>query len=84
MLWPAFNALGDRPVGVYQATLAEGMAHFGAGTAQRVAVTTRLERLYALAWRTYAVQRFIIFRSYVTIEPNSCDVDIFLVMRDTF
>jgi hypothetical protein len=27
MLWPAFNELGDLPVGVYRATLAEVVAH---------------------------------------------------------
>ena len=82
--WPAFNELGDLPIGVYRATLAEVMAHFGHGTAQRVTVTARLERIYALARRTGAVQRFIIFGSYVTAEPNPRDVDIFLVMRCGF
>jgi len=84
MLWPAFNELGDLPVGVYRATLAEVIAPFGHGTAQRTAITARLERIYALARRTDAVQRFIIFGSYVTAEPNPRDVDIFLVMRGGF
>jgi hypothetical protein len=52
MPWPAFNALGDLPAGVYRATLADVIAHFGHGTAQRVAITTRLEPIYALAHRT--------------------------------
>jgi hypothetical protein len=30
------------------------------------------------------LQRFIIFGSYVTAEPNPRDVDIFLVMRNGF
>ncbi len=84
MSWPAFNALGDLPIGVYRATLAEVIEHFGHGTAQRVTITARLERISALARRTGAVQRFIIFGSYVTAEPNPRDVDIFLVMRDAF
>jgi Family of unknown function (DUF6932) len=84
MPWPAFNELGDLPIGVYRATLAEVIAHFGHGTAQRVAITARLERIYALARRTGSVQRFILFGSYVTTEPNLRDVDIFLVMRDGF
>jgi hypothetical protein len=46
---PAFNELGDLPIGVYRATLAEVIAHFGHGTAQRVTITARLERIYALA-----------------------------------
>jgi hypothetical protein len=84
MLWPDFNALGDLPIGVYRATMAEVIAHFGRGTTQRVAITARLERVYELARRTGHVQRFIIFGSYVTEEPNPRDVDIFLVMRGGF
>ncbi len=41
MLWPAFNEMGDLPVGVYRATLADVIAYFGHGTAQRTAITTR-------------------------------------------
>ena len=84
MLWPTFNELGDLPVGVYRATLADVTVHFGRGTAQRVTITARLERIYELARRTGSVQRFIIFGSYVTAEPNPRDVDIFLVMRGGF
>jgi hypothetical protein len=84
MLWPDFNALGDLPIGIYRATLAEVIAHFGHGTAQRVTITAHLERLYELARRTGHMQRFIIFGSYVTVEPSPRDVDIFLVMRGGF
>jgi hypothetical protein len=84
MLWPAFNELGDLPVGIHRATLADVIAHFGHGTAQRAVITARLERIYELARRTDAVQRFLIFGSYVTVEPNPRDVDIFLVMRGGF
>jgi hypothetical protein len=84
MLWPAFNELGDLPIGVYRATLAEVIAHFGHGTAQRIAITARLEHIYALAHRTGAVQRFIIFGSYVTAASNPREIDIFLVMQGGF
>ena len=84
MPWPAFNELGDLPIGIYRATLAEVLAHFGHGTAPRVTITARLERIYELARRTGAVQRFIVFGSYITAEPNPRDVDIFLVMRGGF
>jgi hypothetical protein len=84
MLWPAFNELGDLPIGIYRARLAEVTAHFGHGTGQRVTITARLERIYALARRTGSLQRFIIFGSYVSAEPNPGDVDIFLVMRGGF
>ena len=84
MLWPGFNELGDLPVGVYRATIADVIEHFSRGTAQRVAITVHLERIYELARRTGFLQRFIIFGSYVTAEPNPHDVDIFLVMRGGF
>jgi hypothetical protein len=84
MAWPDFNELGDLPVGVYRAKLADVITHFGHGTAQRVAVTVRLERIYELARSTGGLQRFIIFGSYVTAKPNPHDVDVFLVMRGGF
>jgi len=84
MAWPDFNELGDLPVGVYRAKIADVIAHFGHGTAQRAAITARLERLYELARSTGCLQRFIIFGSYVTAEPNPRDVDVFLVMRGGF
>jgi len=84
MLWPDFNELGDLPVGIYRAKIADVVAHFGRGSAQRAAVTARLERIYELARSSGCLQRFIIFGSYVTAEPKPHDVDVFLVMRGGF
>src|SRR5712692_9028895 len=84
MLWPDFNELGDLPVGIYRAKIADVVAHFGRGSAQRAAVTGRLERIYELARISGCLQRFIIFASYVIAEPNPHDVDVFLVMRGGF
>jgi hypothetical protein len=53
--------------------LLDVLAHFGHGTTPRVTITARLERIYALARRTGSVQRFILFGSYVTAEPNPRD-----------
>ncbi len=84
MQWPEFNELGDLPVGIHWARIADVIAHFGRDTGQRIAITARLERIYELARRTGSLQRFIIFGSYVTAEPDPRDVDIFLVMRGNF
>jgi len=46
--------------------------------------TLRLSHIYELAQRTGHLQRFVIFGSYVTAEPNPNDVDVVLVMDDTF
>jgi hypothetical protein len=83
-LWPDFDSNGDLPAGIYQATLPEVIAHFGTSTLQRRLVAQRLARIYALAYSTGQLVRFIIFGSFVTakLEPN--DVDIFMLMEDTF
>lgn len=81
--WPPFDQNGDLPVDVYQATLAEVLAHFGVGTPQRRLVARRLERIYGLARSTGQLARFVVFGSFVTakLEPN--DVDIFMLMEDS-
>jgi hypothetical protein len=45
MALPEFNEVGDLPEGVYEVSLAEVLARFGTGTAQREAVTIRLKRI---------------------------------------
>lgn len=47
-------------------------------------MATRLQRIYSLAVETGYVARFIIFGSFVTDKPDPQDIDIFLLMQDTF
>jgi hypothetical protein len=82
--WPEFDANGDMPPGIHQGTLAEVVAHFGSGTPQRQRVARRLEHIYALAKTSGHLARFIIFGSFVTAKPAPNDVDIFLLMEDSF
>jgi hypothetical protein len=82
--WPDFNANGDLPPGIYQATLAEVLEHFGKGTSQRRVIARRLDHIYTLATGTGHLARFIIFGSFVTTKSDPGDVDIFLLMEDTF
>ena len=44
----------------------------------------RLRRVYELAVATGHVSRFIVFGSFVTAKPEPNDVDLFLLMDDTF
>jgi hypothetical protein len=44
----------------------------------------RLERIYKLTSTTGQVARFIVFGSFVTAKGDPGDVDIFLLMEDTF
>lgn len=82
--WPEFDSNGDLPVGIYRATLIEVIQHFGTRTVQRRLIGQRLERIYNLALSTGQVARFAVFGSFVTAKPAPGDVDIFLIMEDTF
>jgi len=82
--WPNFNDDGDLPPGVHQAALAEIIEHFGEGTPQRHVMARRLEHVYTVAVQTGHLARFIIFGSFVTVKPDPGDIDIFLLMEDTF
>ena len=82
--WPAFDRNGDLPAGIYRATLTEVLEHFGTATLQRRLVGQRLERIYTLAASTGQVTRFAVFGSFVTATPHPNDIDIFLIMADTF
>jgi hypothetical protein len=81
---PEFNEFGDLPEGSYAASLAEVVARFGVGTAQRRVVTDRLQRIYQLAVATGYVDRLLVFGSYVSDKAEPNDVDVILVMRDDF
>ncbi len=82
--WPAFDNDGDLPVRIHQATLAETLQYFGARTPQRKRIGQQLEHIFKLANSTGQVARFIVFGSFVTAKPAPGDVDIFLLMEDTF
>jgi hypothetical protein len=82
--WPDFNEYGDLPVGIHQATLTEVIEHFGKGSLQRQRVAERLVRIYELAHSIGKVARFVIYGSFVTAKLKPDDVDIFLLMDDSF
>src|SRR3990172_9832727 len=81
---PAFNDAGDLPPGIYALSLEAVLTHFGAGSTQRVLIASRLSRIYVLAKGTGHLARFIIFGSFVTIKPAPNDVDIFILMENSF
>lgn len=81
---PDFNAAGDLPVGIHQASLDEVVRYFGRPSPRRLLAADRLRRLYTLASDTRYLARFIIFGSFVTAEPLPNDLDLFLLMEDDF
>jgi hypothetical protein len=82
--WPKFNNNGDLPRGIHKASLSDVIEHFGKGNFQRAILAQRLDRIYDIAVETGQTARFIIFGSFVTDKPNPQDLDIFLLMEDTF
>jgi predicted nucleotidyltransferase len=81
---PPLDERGDLPPGVHPATLAEILERFGDATPERREVTARLLRIRERVRTMGGVQRFIIFGSYVSDKPAPNDIDIILVMSDTF
>ncbi|MBE0541129.1 MAG: hypothetical protein IH623_07070 [Verrucomicrobia bacterium] len=84
MSLPEFTISGDLPPGVHRASWGELLERFGAGGDQRKACTWRLAHIYELARRTDSLQRFVVFGSYVTAKAEPGDVDVILVMDDSF
>src|SRR5688500_10895733 len=84
MSLPSFNADGDLPPGVHRASLDEVILRFGAGTAERIQRARTLQDIVDLARATGHLDRIIIFGSFVTVKPNPNDVDVILIMQDSF
>jgi hypothetical protein len=81
---PPFTASGDLPPGIHRVTLSEVLECFGSGSPQRMLVGLRLERIYNVAWATGHLARCVDFGSFVTAKPFPNEVDVFLLMEDTF
>ena len=81
---PSFGKDGDLPPGIYRTTLRDAFRRFGKGSRQRVAVAQRLERIYRVSTGTGQLVRFVVFGSFVSAKREPADVDVFLLMEDTF
>ncbi len=81
---PIFNDNGELPPGICRATLSETLNRFGIGSLQRRLIATRLERIYRLALSTGHLFRFVVFGSFITAKEEPNDVDVFMLMEDSF
>ena len=81
---PPFTVQGDLPPGLHRATLRAVLERFGSGSPQRMLLGLRLERVYNVARATGHLARCVVFGSFVTAKPFPNDVDVFLLMEDTF
>ena len=81
---PSLDVNGDLPSGVQHASLQEILEGFAQSTPQRSVVGMRLARVYELAAATGHVKRFIVFGSFVTSKSEPNDIDVFLIMDNSF
>jgi hypothetical protein len=81
---PPFNANGDLPPGVHKAAWSEVEERFGRGRQARVRAFGILEHVHALAARTGALETFYVFGSFVSGTPDPRDVDVLMVMQESF
>jgi hypothetical protein len=81
---PPFHEGGDLPPGIHRATLREALERFGTGTIRRRAIALRLGRIDELARSTGHLARLVVFGSFVTDKSEPNDVDVFLLMEDSF
>lgn len=84
MALPPLTSRGELPPGVHVASLSEVLDRFGVGSAQRKALAFRLAQIHRLARASGHLARFVVFGSFVTDKPEPADVDVFLLMEDTF
>jgi hypothetical protein len=81
---PDFNAAGDLPPGIHRATMEEVMARFGGATRARWRCIQNLRHIYGLAESTGDLERFIVFGSFVSNKAEPNDIDVIMLMSDTF
>jgi hypothetical protein len=84
MALPGFNQFGDLPPGIYKTSLDEVSDRFGSGSDRREIVMQKLRYMYDLAKRTGHLNRLVVFGSYITSKSEPNDVDVILVMDETF
>ncbi len=84
MTLPAFNTEGDLPAGVHPSSLPHVLERFAMITARRQLIGMRLERLHELLAGIGHVARIIVFGSFVTDKAEPNDIDLFLVMENSF
>jgi hypothetical protein len=81
---PEFNNQGDLPPGLHKVPLPEILNRFGKGSAARQEATAVLQAIHHLVTATGKLERFVLFGSYITAKAEPQDVDIVLVMSDSF
>ena len=81
---PQLNSDGDLPAGIHPATLRDLAVGFGSSSRERERLFQRIRRIHRIASDSGHLARLVVYGSFVTAKPVPNDVDVFLVMHDTF
>lgn len=81
---PPLTKTGDLPAGIHQANWEELGERFGTGSDTRVRALGRIRFLYELVTRTGKLVRFLVFGSFVSVSREPRDVDVVLIMAESF
>ena len=81
---PPLNGDGELPPGVHKATSPQVDLRFGRGREARLRAFSLLRHIHELAARTGELRNFYVFGSFVSAVPHPRDVDVMLVMQETF
>lgn len=81
---PPLDEKGDLPPGVHAAGWSEIEQRFGTGSRARVRAWLTLKHLHELALRTGSLRNFYVFGSFVSAAAEPRDVDVVLIMNDSF
>jgi len=71
-------------VGIHRATLRDLAAGFGSSSRERELLFQRIRRIHRIASESGRLARLVVYGSFVTDKPVPNDVDVFMVLDDTF
>jgi len=81
---PPFNEHGELPPGVHRAAWSDIEQRFGWGGEARLRAFAILKHVHELAARTGVLRNFYVFGSFVSALPQPRDVDVLLLMQESF
>ncbi len=81
---PDLTESGDLPVGVHKTTMDGVLERFGSSSGRRKLLALRLKRVHDVAAQTGHLVHFVVFGSFVTSKHEPNDVDVFMIMDNTF
>jgi hypothetical protein len=81
---PDYNIDGNLPEGIYLVEEEEFINHFSSSSARRKWLGDRMRELLALIKSTGQLDRIFVWGSFVSAKESPNDLDILLLMKETF